>query len=246
MKTMNDKPLKEWSQQERIQVVKGIFSTITPHYDRMNRILSARRDVSWRRFMIRRIPANALEVLDVATGTGDVVIDIAKLRPDIKVTGIDFVKEMLDLAVEKTKNKTPEAKIDYVLGDAMELPFEDNRFDVATIAFGMRNIPGKLGALLEMARVVKPGGKLMVLEMTFPRNIRLRRFFHWYLNNTLPVLGKVIARNRDAYNYLSESIQDFLHPDELTSLFEEAGLKDTKEYPLTLGITYLHEGIISS
>jgi len=166
------------------------------------------------------------------------------MRPDINVTGIDFVKEMLDLAVEKTKNKIPTAKIEYIVSDALELPFEDNRFDAATIAFGMRNIPEKMDALLEMARVVKPGGKVMVLEMTFPRNIKLRKFFHWYLNNTLPVLGKVIARNRDAYNYLAESIQDFLHPDELTSLFKQAGLNDIKDYPLTFGITYLHEGVV--
>lgn len=241
---MSKKPLKDRSDKEKIDAVRDIFSKITPNYDRMNRIMSARRDVAWRRFLVRRIPSNARKVLDVATGTGDVAIEIARRRPEIQVTGLDFVKEMLDLAIEKTEKAGLVDKIEYLNGDAMAMPFEDSTFDVSTIAFGMRNIPDRLGAIKEMARVVKPGGKVLILEMTFPKNLKMRQFFHWYLNKVIPVLGTFIAGNRSAYRYLSDSIQNFIHPDQLTDLFKEAGLQEVRECPLTLGITYLHEGIV--
>jgi demethylmenaquinone methyltransferase/2-methoxy-6-polyprenyl-1,4-benzoquinol methylase len=127
----------------------------------------------------------------------------------------------------------------------MALPFDDNEFDCATVAFGIRNMPDRLKALNEMARVVKPGGKIICLEMTFPRNMGLRRFFKWYLNNVVPLLGGIISRNPGAYRYLPDSIQDFLHPDDLSKLFRQAGLISLSEYPLTFGLTYLHEGIVA-
>ncbi|NIS16736.1 MAG: bifunctional demethylmenaquinone methyltransferase/2-methoxy-6-polyprenyl-1,4-benzoquinol methylase UbiE [candidate division Zixibacteria bacterium] len=241
---MSEKPLKDRSDKEKIDAVRDIFGKITPNYDRMNRIMSARRDVSWRRFLVRRIPSDALKVLDVATGTGDVAIEIARRRPEIQVTGLDFVQEMLNLAIEKTEKDGLVDKIEYINGDAMAMPFEDSTFDVSTIAFGMRNIPDRLGAIKEMARVVKPRGKVLILEMTFPKNLKMRQFFHWYLNKVIPVLGTFIAGNRSAYRYLSDSIQNFIHPDQLTDLFRQAGLQEVREYPLTMGITYLHEGIV--
>jgi demethylmenaquinone methyltransferase / 2-methoxy-6-polyprenyl-1,4-benzoquinol methylase len=241
---MNDKPLKDWSTEERIKAVKNIFSEITPHYDRMNRIMSARRDVSWRRFMVKKIPSDARLVLDVATGTGDVALDIIKYRPEIKVYGLDFVEEMLRLAINKTRAKgLTDKNIEYLVGDAMSLPFPDNHFDAVTVAFGMRNMPDRPGAVSEMKRVVKPGGKVLVLEMTFPRNLKMRKFFYWYLNNVIPILGRIITRNKAAYNYLSESIQDFIHPDKLEQMFADASLNQIKAHPLTFGIAYLHEGI---
>lgn len=242
--TLNKKPLDKWTGQERIGAVRKIFSEITPHYDRMNHIMSARRDIFWRSFMVGRMDGTALRVLDLATGTGDVAINTAKQLPDARIFGIDFVREMLDTAVQKTERYNLKTQINYTLADAMHLPFPDKAFDVATIAFGMRNIPDRLGALKEMKRVVKPGGKVMVLEMTFPRNLGMRSFFNWYLNKFIPLLGNIIARNVEAYKYLPASIQDFIHPDILTSMFRETGFTQVKAFPLTLGITYLHEGVI--
>ena len=239
---LKDTHLSDWTVEEKISAVKSIFSSITPKYDRMNHILSARQDIRWRKFMVKRLPVNAEKVLDVATGTGDVAIEIKKRRPSIKVTGVDFVMEMMKTA--KVKTSRQDLKIDYSGGDAMCLPFKDNTFDAATIAFGLRNIPDRLGAIKEMARVVKSGGKVMTLEMTFPRNLKMRKFFDWYLNNIIPRLGAMIARDPKAYRYLVDSIQDFIHPDILTSIFKDAGLKSIREFPLTLGITYLHEGIV--
>ncbi len=241
---MSKKPLKEWSHEERIAAVKDIFSDITPHYDRMNHLMSAGQDMMWRRFAVKRLPAETRKVIDIATGTGDLAIDIARKRKDVHVTGVDFVPKMLDLARSKTEKKNLLHRIDYREGDAMNLDFEDDSFDASTIAFGMRNIPDRQGAISEMKRLVRPGGKVIVLEMTFPKNMKMRGFFNWYLNNIIPVMGVLITGNKKAYNYLSESIQDFLHPDQLSELFQNAGLNKVKAIPLTFGITYLHEGIV--
>lgn len=241
---LNKKPLNEWSEKERIRTVKKIFSTITPRYDLLNHILSAGQDIRWRNFTSRRLPEKATHVLDVATGTGDLAITIAKKHPRLHVTGVDFVKEMMEVAEEKTRRAGLMSKIDYVSGDAMRLPFDNNMFDAATIAFGFRNIPNRIGALREMSRVIKSGGKVLVLEMTLPRETVSSRFFKWYLKNVLPRVGRVISGNKDAYDYLSNSIEDFLKPDELTEYFKQAGLHEIKVFPLTLGITCLHEGIV--
>lgn len=242
--TLKNKPLKSWSPDERITAVKTIFNTITPHYDLLNRIMSGRRDVAWRRFAAKRLPTDAARVLDVATGTGDLAIEIAGQRPQTEVFGADFVEKMMRVAQEKTAQKKFLHRIHYVAADATRLPFEDNEFDSATIAFGLRNIPDRLAAIREISRVVKPSGKLIVLEMTFPENLRLRRFFTWYLNRMIPLLGGVISGNPKAYRYLPDSIQDFLSPAELSKLFAVAGLHSVKTFPLTFGLTYLHEGVI--
>lgn len=237
-------PLGNWSDEERIHAVKRIFSSITPHYDLLNHIMSGRRDVYWRRFSVSRIHKDAQNILDVATGTGDLAIDIALSLPHCQVVGLDFVPVMMDTAISKTAKKGLSARISYVAGDATFLPFFDNRFDAATIAFGLRNIPNREKALREMMRVVRPGGQVIVLEMTFPKNLRLRRFFSWYLNTAIPMLGYVISGDARAYQYLPDSIQDFLRPDQLTYLLESVGITSIKTFPLTFGLTYVHEGLI--
>ena len=166
---MNSEPLKNWTPDERISAVKNIFNTITPHYDLLNRIMSGRRDVAWRKFAVERLPSDARKVLDVATGTGDLAIAIAESKFDIEVVGVDFVEKMMRLAQSKTEAKKLTGKIEYSAADATSLPFNSNEFDSATIAFGLRNIPDRLAALKEMGRVVKKGGKVITLEMTFPK-----------------------------------------------------------------------------
>lgn len=243
--TVTKKPLEEWSDTERVVAVKQIFNTIPPHYDLLNRIMSGRRDVAWRRFAVTRVPADAGRVIDVATGTGDLAMDIAGQRDNVQVVGVDFVEKMMRQAQTKTSRAGLNQRIRYVAGDAMSLPFDDNEFDAATVAFGIRNMPDRLRALKEMVRVVKPGGKIICLEMTFPRNLGLRRFFKWYLDIVIPVLGSLISRNPRAYKYLPDSIQNFLHPDDLSDLFQKANLNSVSAFPLTFGLTYLHEGFVS-
>jgi len=235
-----------------------MFDAITPRYDLLNRLMSARRDVTWRRRIAKFLPNETQRVIDVATGTGDLAIAICRERDTARVFGIDFVPRMLEFAAQKTKSSdiiqedvsphqsSPNLnrRISLTLGDAMHLPFVDRGFDAATIAFGLRNIPDKLEVLREMARVVRSGGKVLVLEITFPRNLGMRRFFNWYLNRVIPIMGGLISGDRKAYRYLTDSIQDFLHPDELCDLFLQAGLIDVRSHPLTLGIAYIHEGTV--
>ena len=232
------------SEEARVREVKRLFNRITPYYDRLNRILSARRDVSWRKFTVKRLPTNITRALDVAAGTGDIALEIAGSFPDVEVFGLDFVREMMKQAQVKTAMSGNSARINFIAGDALRLPFANSVFDAAIIAFGIRNIPRRLDALKEMARVVRPGGKVLVLEMTFLKNLKLKRFFHWYLDKIIPLLGSLIAGNRSAYRYLSDSIWDFIQPDELAGLFKDAGLKSVEAFPLTWGIAYLHEGIV--
>lgn len=238
------KSLNEWSEKERISAVKEIFNTITPRYDLLNHVLSGCQDIRWRKFTTGHLPADARHVLDVATGTGDLAIAMARRRSGLKITGVDFVRTMMAMAIAKTERAGLTSQIEYIAGDAMQLPFSENTFDTAAVAFGFRNTPDRIGALREMSRVVKPGGKIMVLEMTLPRGSMMGRFFKWYLKNVVPRVGRLISGNGSAYDYLSESIEDFLKPDELTRYFEKAGLVNIKAFPLTFGITYLHEGIV--
>ncbi|HQK45723.1 MAG TPA: bifunctional demethylmenaquinone methyltransferase/2-methoxy-6-polyprenyl-1,4-benzoquinol methylase UbiE [Syntrophorhabdaceae bacterium] len=231
------------SEKEHIEVVRDIFSTITDRYDFLNHFLSLRQDIAWRRFTVKKMsfPEKG-RLLDVACGTGDLAIYAAIRYPKIEVTGLDFVQEMLDIAKKKTKEKGLVKRIDLVRGDACFLPFPDASFDVAGIAFGIRNIPDKKKALSEMARVVVPGGQVMVLEMTFTRNWFSRILYYFYLNYMLPVVAKRFSKNQGAYEYLADSIMNFPKPEEFIRLMEDAGIRDIKVYRLTFGVTYLYVG----
>ncbi len=236
--------VRQVSDQERIGMVKDIFSTITARYDFLNHFLSLRRDIAWRRFAVRRMSFNMTHrFLDVASGTADLAIDAARRHPGISVTGIDFVKEMLDLGRMKIDQKGLSDRITLLQADALSLPFPDNTFDVAGIAFGIRNIPDRSRALREMARVVVPGGQIMVLEMTFTRNWFSNLVYQTYLNRILPSISARLSRNPGAYYYLADSIMNFPPAEQFTRMMEEAGMTQVTKHKLTFGATYLYEGI---
>lgn len=238
--------LEEKKEAERIAQVQGIFSSIPKWYDFLNHFLSLRRDVAWRRFAVRRMrffKTNAF--LDVATGTGDLAIEAARMHPQIKVTGVDFVPRMLERGREKVEKMGLEGRIRLLEGDALSLQFEDDSFDVAAIAFGIRNIPDREGALREMARVVAPGGTVMVLELTTPRKGLIRALYSVYLNGFLPILGRIVSGDPRAYRYLAESIMEFPSPEEFSGIMRSAGLLDVEALPLTLGVARLHTGRVS-
>jgi demethylmenaquinone methyltransferase/2-methoxy-6-polyprenyl-1,4-benzoquinol methylase len=236
-------PVTEMTDAERITIVKDVFSTVNRKYDFLNHFLSLRRDVAWRRFTVRKMRFfKTYRFLDVATGTGDVAIDAASRYQRLEVTGLDFVQEMLDSGwVKIAKNRLSE-RIRLLQGDAMNLPFPDNNFDVSGIAFGLRNIPDKVRALREMIRVVVPGGQVMVLDMTFPQIRLLKGIYGIYLNRILPRLARLFSRNPAAYGYLADSIMNFLTPEALARLMQEVGLTKVERYALTFGLTYLHIG----
>jgi demethylmenaquinone methyltransferase/2-methoxy-6-polyprenyl-1,4-benzoquinol methylase len=234
----------ETTDSERIEMVKEIFTTITEKYDFLNHFLSLRRDIAWRRFSVGKMRFfNTYRMLDVATGTADLAIGVACEHSHAWIAGLDFVQEMLDVGRAKIQVKHLSDRAKLVCGDALSLPFSDSCFDVAAIAFGIRNIPNKIGAIKEMARVVVPGGQVMVLEMTFPRNGLFRNFYDLYLNRILPRLARAFSANPEAYHYLGDSIMNFPSPGDLARLMEKAGLEKVEKYSLTLGITNLHLGL---
>ncbi len=233
--------VKEATEVEHIGMVKEIFGTITDRYDFLNHVLSFRRDVAWRHFAVRKMRfTQTNRYLDVACGTGDLALAVTSRKTGIEPVGIDFVKEMLVKARLKLKKKG--SPVSLVMGDATELPFAGDSFDVACIAFGIRNIPERMNVLREMKRVVAPGGQVMILEMTLPPNRIIRKAHLFYLEKMLPNLARFFTANPSAYIYLTDSIKNFPAPDQFAATMEEAGLREVKKYALTLGTTWLFVG----
>ncbi len=229
---------------ERIEMVKEIFATITRKYDFLNHFLSLRRDIAWRSFSVGKMHFfNTHRMLDVATGTADLAIGVARKYSRTQITGLDFVQEMTDFGRAKIQMNHLSDRIQMLRGDALYLPFSDGCFDVAAIAFGIRNIPNKIGAIKEMVRVVVPGGQVMVLELTLPRNGPFRKLYQVYLNRILPCLARGFSSNPEAYHYLGDSIMNSPAPNAMATLMEKAGLGQVEQYSLTLGITHLHLGV---
>ncbi len=230
---------------ERTERVKRIFSSIPRRYDFLNHFLSFRRDVAWRRFTVGRMRFfRTRRLLDVATGTGDLAVEAALKNPDIEVVGLDLVPDMIELGRRKIRKRGLEGRIRLVEGDALSLPFEDDSFDTASIAFGIRNIPDREAALREMARVVVPGGRVLVLELSKPRNGLVRAFYTIYLKRLLPLIGRAVSGDGRAYSYLAESVMEFPSPGEFAETMRRAGLSDVEAVPLTLGAACLYQGTV--
>jgi demethylmenaquinone methyltransferase/2-methoxy-6-polyprenyl-1,4-benzoquinol methylase len=230
--------------EQREIVVRDIFSSFHGTYDLANRVLSLRRDLAWRRFALRRMrfgPTGRL--LDVATGTADLAIMAAGAYPGIRVDGIDFAEPMLAIGRAKVERRGLGGRIALARADALDLPFPDASFDVAAIAFGMRNITDMERALREMSRVTVPGGLVMVLEMSAELAPPLRSSYLFYLNTILPAIGRVIAGDDAAYVYLAESIARHPRPAAFAGTMRAAGLVGVEIHRLTWGAAYLHIGL---
>jgi demethylmenaquinone methyltransferase/2-methoxy-6-polyprenyl-1,4-benzoquinol methylase len=239
----NYPPVTGIGRDEHVDMVREIFKTVPGRYDFLNRVLSLRRDVAWRHFAVRKMRFfDTFHLLDVATGTADLAIEAARRHPAIRVTGIDFIPEMLALGRKKVDLRGLSGRIRLLQADAMGLPFPDASFDAAGIAFGIRNIPYRLTALREMRRVLVPGGRVYVLEMNAPRNRLWRGFFAPYLNRVLPGIARLFSQNPAAYLYLVDSITHFPPPPAFLAMMEEAGFSNRERYSLTLGITSLYVG----
>lgn len=231
------------SDEERVTMVKEIFSTITGRYDFLNHFLSMRRDIAWRRFAIKKmIFFKTNRFLDIACGTGDLSINAVRKHRNVFVAGIDFVYPMIQAARHKSTRKNLSDKINFLQASALNLPFVENAFDVTAMAFGIRNIPRKAEALREMLRVTTPGGQIMILEMTFIQNRFFKLFYYIYLNYLLPLLAKIFSRNAAAYYYLADSIMNFPSPEEFASFMGEVGIADIQIYRRTFGVVCLYVG----
>lgn len=214
-----------------------MFSSIAGTYDPINTLLSFNMDRYWRRFTVSKLDPEGSELaLDVATGTGKLAQELAKkLGEGGKVVGIDYCEAMLRKA-KKRKN------IEFVPAISENLPFPDSTFDYATIGFGLRNVTDLEKTLWEMARVIKPEGKIACLEFSLPRSRLFQNLHHIYLFKVMPFIGGLISGNKKAYNYFPRSIEEFLKPEELRKIMEGVGLKDVQFFPLTRGTVTIHLG----
>jgi demethylmenaquinone methyltransferase / 2-methoxy-6-polyprenyl-1,4-benzoquinol methylase len=235
-------PYKEDRSGKKEQVAR-MFDSISGNYDFLNHFLSLGIDIRWRKKAVKLLaPGNPKLILDVATGTGDFAVETLKLNPD-KVVGIDISEGMLEVGRKKMKDHGYDSKIELLSGDSENLPFEENKFDAVVVAFGVRNFENLEKGLTEMYRVLKPGGRMVVLEFSKPKMFPFKQLYNFYFNFILPKIGKLISRDPAAYTYLPESVQAFPDGDSFVGILNRIGFKDTLCKPLTLGISSLYTGI---
>ncbi len=224
--------------------IKKLFDNIAPDYDKLNHILSLNIDKGWRRKAVSEIVDcnQQLAVLDVACGTGDFTIEIARRAADgSSVTGIDLSEGMMEVGRRKILSSGVSAVLEY--GDCEALTYEDNTFDRISVGFGVRNFEHLSVGLQEMCRVLKPGGKLVILELSVPSNAFIRWCYKLYFLNILPAVGGMVSGNRSAYEYLPASVLHFPSPDKFIPMMREAGFAEVRHKAFTFGICRMYVGV---
>jgi demethylmenaquinone methyltransferase/2-methoxy-6-polyprenyl-1,4-benzoquinol methylase len=232
-------PYKHEEKGKKEQVEK-MFDNISHRYDFLNHFLSLGIDKVWRRKAIRTLEsAKPRMILDVATGTGDFAIQALALNPE-KIIGVDISEGMLGHGREKMKARRLQDRIELQRGDSENLPFTENKFDAATVAFGVRNFENLSRGLSEIHRVLKPNGTLVVLEFSRPARFPMKQLYSFYFKFILPKLGRLISRDQAAYTYLPESVQAFPDGSDFTDILTKTGFKNTTCRPLTFGISTIY------
>jgi demethylmenaquinone methyltransferase/2-methoxy-6-polyprenyl-1,4-benzoquinol methylase len=229
-------PDKSSKKSKKIQV-KDMFNNISSKYDRINQVMTLNMDQNWRQTVYNlSMQDNPKKIIDIATGTGDIALCFA--NDDVEVIGIDNARQMLDIANQK---KSSFKNIQFQLEDAENMSFENNSFDVATVGFGVRNFEDLNKGLNEIKRILKPGKKLIILETAVPSFFLLRLGYLFYTKMVVPFLGKIIAGNQQAYNYLSNSAEQFPHGKDFKEILEMNGFTDVTIIKLNLGIVNIYE-----
>jgi demethylmenaquinone methyltransferase/2-methoxy-6-polyprenyl-1,4-benzoquinol methylase len=234
-------PYKEESSSKKEQVAK-MFDNISHNYDFLNHFLSMGIDKGWRRKAIKILqPLKPKQILDVATGTGDFAIMALAINPE-KITGVDISEGMLDMGRRKIQRRGFTEKITLMSGDSENLPFEENKFDAVTVAFGVRNFENLEKGLTEIFRVIKPGGMVVVLEFSRPRKFPFRQLYNFYFKIVLPKIGRMISKDKVAYTYLPESVEVFPDGEDFLGILKNIGFKDIACKSLTFGISSIYTG----
>ncbi len=234
-------PYKDKSDAKKKQVAE-MFDSISGKYDFLNHFLSLGIDIRWRKKAIKMLTdLQPRQILDIATGTGDFAIESLKLNPD-KVIGVDISEGMLNVGREKMKKRGYADIIDMQSGDSENLHFDDNKFDAVIVAFGVRNFENLEKGLSEMNRVLRPGGRAIILEFSKPTVFPFKQLYNFYFRWILPKIGKVVSKDNAAYTYLPESVNEFPYGDDFLGILEKTGYKNTKCKPLTLGISSIYVG----
>lgn len=220
--------------------VEQMFDTISTNYDGLNRVISFGIDVKWRKKVIKMVAAtNPESVLDIATGTGDLAISLAKTGAK-EIVGLDLSEGMLAVGRKKIAEENLTKRIDMIQGDSEALPFDDNRFDAITVAFGVRNFENLEKGLSEILRVLKPGGLFVILETSVPTKFPFKQGYHFYTRNMLPLIGKLFSKDKVAYSYLSESAAAFPYGEELNNILRKTGFIDVSHNPQTMGVATIY------
>ncbi len=228
---------------EKSSYVKDMFSAIAPKYDFFNDVISFGMHRSWKKFVVKLAALKEGDTaLDLCTGTGDIAFALAKKTGSSgKVTGVDFVLEMLDVANSRIKDN--KGNISFQLGDAMDLPFADNTFDAVTVGYGLRNVQDIPKAVSEMARVAKPGGRIISLDLGKPKIPVYKDLYYFYFYKIMPVITSIFQGKKEAYNYLPNSLDEFPAQEGLIKIMQEAGLKDVLCFEFAGGATAVHFGV---
>ncbi len=247
---MSANPEKEWfgekhvSPDEKTQAVRGVFDSVADNYDLMNDLMSGGIHRLWKDRLVRMIrPRGNLKYLDVAGGTGDIAFRIKKKAPDAEITICDLNQQMLDVGRDRATDKAWLDGFEWITGNAETLPFPDNSFDVYTIAFGLRNVTHIDTALKEAARVLKPGGRFFCLEFSHVEEPLLAKAYDLFSFKIIPQIGEIIAKDKDSYQYLVESIRKFPKQKDLANRMKAAGLETAGFTNLSAGICAIHSGI---
>jgi demethylmenaquinone methyltransferase/2-methoxy-6-polyprenyl-1,4-benzoquinol methylase len=236
------KPYKKDDLGKKEQVAL-MFNNISPKYDLLNHLLSMGIDIQWRKKAIKLLkPIKPKTILDVATGTGDFAIQSLTLNPD-QVIGVDISDGMLAVGKEKIKKKKLDKIISLENGDSENLRFKDNNFDAVIVAFGVRNFENLENGLANMQRVLKKGGKVVILEFSKPTSFPFKQIYNFYFKSILPIIGNVISKDNSAYTYLPESVQAFPQESKFLDILNKTGFNQTECIPLTFGICSIYTGI---
>ncbi|MEI6047628.1 MAG: bifunctional demethylmenaquinone methyltransferase/2-methoxy-6-polyprenyl-1,4-benzoquinol methylase UbiE [Bacteroidota bacterium] len=238
---MADQP-QDWKEDKKA-AVESMFDSIAWRYDFLNHFLSFGIDRLWRKKVIRIISKffKNPHILDVATGTGDLAIAAMKLKPS-KISGIDISRKMLAVGKEKIEKRGFSGAIELIVGDSEKIPFGDSLFDVAMVAFGVRNFSDPLKGLSEMKRVIRNEGMIIVLEFSKPSGFPFKQFYYFYFRNILPFFGKLFSKDKEAYNYLPDSVMKFPDNEEFLKLLSLAGFSNNQQIKLTGGVASIYTG----
>lgn len=241
---MNQHVTPYQTQSSKKEQVAEMFNNISGTYDFLNHFLSLGIDIIWRRKAIKELKAiNPQTMLDVATGTGDFAFESISILQPQKIIGVDISEGMLAIAEKKIKERNLSNVFSVQLGDSEGLNFENDTFDAITVAFGVRNYENLEKGLADMLRVLKPNGKIVILEFSKPRKFPIKQLYHFYFKYITPFFGKLFSKDKKAYTYLPESVAAFPDGATFTALMEKVGYKNTKHRPLTFGISAIYTGI---
>ncbi len=238
---MNVLPYKDKDTSKKEQIA-AMFNSISGKYDFLNHFLSLGIDILWRKRAVRLLKKHQPKlILDIATGTGDFAIEALSLNPE-KIIGVDISEGMLSVGREKLIKKNLTDKIELISGDSEFLPFEDNFFDAVIVSFGVRNFENLDKGLSDMLRVLKPGGKVVILEFSKPKSFPFKQIYQFYFQWILPKIGKLISKNHAAYTYLPDSVEAFPDGDDFLNILNKIGFQKNQCTPLTLGISSIYSG----